>query len=257
MGYKAQFHPGTSDPSKNRKKYMDPEYKLQKIRSVSDEDVVRVLGHRQPGEDYKSVHPPLEEMGEPECPIRELVEPTPGAKAGDRIRYVQFTDSVYFAPISPYQRSWMYSYRYRGMDSGTLSGRHVVEARERDVEAIAKELIESETFDAARTGIRGRTVHGHALRLDENGIMFDAMQRYVFDKSAGEVKYVKDMVGGQIPAPISVGKPLSEDELKKRTTIYRADGVTIKQDEEVLQMVQNVHWERSFGGFEPFKEAKF
>ena len=33
---------------------------------------------------------------------------------------------------------------------------YVVEARERDVEAIAKEIIESETFDAARTGIRGK-----------------------------------------------------------------------------------------------------
>jgi methyl-coenzyme M reductase gamma subunit len=50
---------------------------------------------------------------------------------------------------------------------------------------------------------------------------------------------------------------LPEDELKKRTTIFRADGVTIRDDAEVLQMVQNVHWERSFGGFEPYREAKF
>ena len=81
MTYKAQFFPGKSDPSKNRRKYMDPSYKLQKIRSVSDEDIVRVLGHREPGEDYKSVHPPLEEMGEPECPIRELVEPNTRCKS--------------------------------------------------------------------------------------------------------------------------------------------------------------------------------
>jgi len=30
MGYKAQFHPGTSDPSKNRKKYMDPDIQTPK-----------------------------------------------------------------------------------------------------------------------------------------------------------------------------------------------------------------------------------
>ena len=29
---------------------------------ISDEDVVKILGHRAPGEEYTSVHPPLEEM---------------------------------------------------------------------------------------------------------------------------------------------------------------------------------------------------
>ena len=51
-----------------------------------------------PGEDYKCIHPPLDEGNEPDCPIRQLVTPIEGAKKGDRIRYVQFTDSVYFAP---------------------------------------------------------------------------------------------------------------------------------------------------------------
>ncbi|MHC1605607.1 MAG: coenzyme-B sulfoethylthiotransferase subunit gamma [Candidatus Methanofastidiosia archaeon] len=249
MKYKAQFSPGTSQISENRKKYMNPSYKLEKLRSLSDEDIVLLLGHRAPGEDFKSVHPPLDEMGEPDCIIRELVEPTEGAKAGDRIRYVQFTDSVYFAPITPYQRSWAYMHRYRGVDCGTLSGRQIVEARERDVEKIAKELIETEVFDPARTGIRGRTVHGHAVRLDENGLMFDAMRRYVYDEETGEVKYIKNMVGEPIDSPVSVGKPLSEEELRKRTTMFRADGISVKEDQEILDIVNEIHWGRTFGGF--------
>lgn len=104
------------------------------MREISDEDVVRILGHRAPGEEYPSVHPPLEELDEPEDPIKDIVEPTEGAKAGDRVRYVQFTDSVYFAPAQPYIRSRAYLWRYRGADAGTLSGRQIIEARERDVE---------------------------------------------------------------------------------------------------------------------------
>ena len=73
----------------------DPDYDLEKLREISDEDVVKILGHRAPGEEYPSVHPPLEEMDEPEDPIREIVEPLDGAKAGDRVRYIQFTDSMY------------------------------------------------------------------------------------------------------------------------------------------------------------------
>ena len=51
--------------------------------------VVKILGHRAPGEEYKSVHPPLDEMDEPDDIVRELVTPIAGAKAGDRIRYIQ------------------------------------------------------------------------------------------------------------------------------------------------------------------------
>ena len=166
--YKRQFYPGESVPAKNRRRYMDPKVKLKKLRDVPMDDVVRIMGHRAPGEAYKSVHPPIEEGKEPKGPIRELVEPIEGAKYGDRVRYIQFTDSVYFAPISPYQRAWMYMSRYRGVDTGTLSGRQIIEVRERNLEQIAKELVDDETFDPALTGIRGATVHGHACRLDEN-----------------------------------------------------------------------------------------
>ena len=95
---------------------MDPTHKLEKLRDVSDKDVVLIMGHRAPGSAYKSAHPPLAEQQEPNCPIRKLVTPTDGAKAGDRVRYIQFTDSMYNAPCQPYQRSWLESYRFRGID---------------------------------------------------------------------------------------------------------------------------------------------
>jgi methyl-coenzyme M reductase gamma subunit len=251
--YKPQYYPGSSLIAANRRKYIDPNYKLEKLRSISDEDLIRLLGHRAPGEAYKNVHPPLEEIGEPDCPIRQLVEPTPGAKAGDRIRFIQFTDSVYFAPLAPYMRAWMGHMRYRGVDIGVLSGRTPLEARERDLEKVAKELIETEVFDPARVGIRGATVHGHALRLDENGLMFDALRRYQLNKATGEVVYVKDQLGVPLDKPISVGKPLPEEELKKRTTEFRVDGVPFRTDTELIQFIQRIHMLRTEAGFNPEK----
>jgi methyl-coenzyme M reductase gamma subunit len=252
MAYQRQFYPGTSVPAKNRRRFMDPSVKLDKLREVAMEDVVKILGHRQPGEEFKSIHPPLEEGTEPDCPIRQLVTPLPGAKTGDRIRYVQFTDSVYFAPIVPYVRAWMNVSRFRGVDTGTLSGRQIIEMRERDLEKVAKELIENETFDPAKTGIRGATVHGHACRLDENGLMFDAWQRYRWNAKKGEVEYVKDQVAIPLDKPISVGKPMSESELKKRTTMFRVDGSDMRDDQEVMEVNLRIHRLRTLAGFQPF-----
>ncbi len=116
MAYKPQYGPGQSQIAENRRKQMDPDHKLAKLRDVSDKDVVLIMGHRAPGSAYKSAHPPLSEQQEPACPIRKLVTPTDGAKAGDRIRYIQFTDSMYNAPCQPYQRSYLESYRFRGID---------------------------------------------------------------------------------------------------------------------------------------------
>lgn len=249
--YQPQYYPGSTLPAKNRKKYMDPNYKLQKLRTISDDDLVRIMGHRVPGEAYKSTHPPLEETGEPKCPIREMVTPTPGAKAGDRIRYIQFTDSVYFAPAAPYIRSWMYHTRYRGVDVGVLSGRTPLEVRERDLEKVAKELVETEIFDPARVGIRGATVHGHALRLDENGLMFDAQRRYMLNKKTGEVEYVKDQVGVPLDKPIPVGKPIPEEDLRKRTSEFRVDGDAFRNDKELISFIQRIHMLRTMAGFDP------
>ena len=253
MAYKPQYGPGSSLVAENRRKQMDPSKKLEKIRDISDEDIVLLMGHRAPGSAYPSAHPPLSE-GEPDCPIRKLVVPLDGAKAGDRVRYIQFADSMYNAPCHPYQRSYLESYRYRGVDPGTLSGRQIVECRERDLEKIAKELVATELFDAARTGIRGSTVHGHSLRLDEDGMMFDMMQRRILDKKSGVVKYVKNQVSEPLDKEVKVGKPMDEKWLKAHTTIFRSVGGTpFRSDPEYIEYVQRVHSLRTKYGNMPME----
>ena len=256
-----QFTAGSSHIAENRRNYMDRNYTLEKLRDIEEEDVVRLLAHRAPGEEYKSIHPPLEEMEEPECAVREMVEPTEGAKAGDRIRYVRFIDSMQFAPITPRQRAWSAYNRYRGVDIGVSSGSTIIEARERDIEKISKELIDGETFDTARTGLRGRTVGGHAIRLDENGMMFDALRRWAMDERTGEVSYGKDMIGGVMDKEVVLGKPLPEDELHKRTTMYRwnpgREGFWQEVDDpESMDVTAWIHWKRTVGGFQPWKKME-
>jgi len=242
MAYKPQYFPGSTHIAENRRKQLDPSHKLEKLRDVSDKDIVLLMGHRAPGSAYPSSHPPLSEQQEPNCPIRKMVTPTDGAKAGDRIRYIQFTDSMYNAPCHPYIRSYLESYRYRGMDPGTLSGRQIIECRERDLEKYAKELVGSELLDAARTGIRGCTVHGHSLRLDENGMMFDMLARFVYDKKAGAVKYVKNQVGEPLDTEVKVGKPMDEKWLKAHSTIYHSlVGVGTRDDQELVDYIQRIH----------------
>ena len=246
-----QIYPGTSQVAQNRRNFTNPEYELEKLREIADEDVVKILGHKAPGEEYKSVHPPLDEMDEPDDSVRELVAPIDGAKAGDRIRYIQFVDSMYFAPAQPFLRARSYLSRFRGIDTGTLSGRQVVEARERDLEKLSKVLLETEYFDTARTGIRGAGVHGHSLRLDENGLMFDMLRRQVFNAETGKVEMVKDQVGRELDEPVVLGEPLDEETLRGKTTIYRIDGEAYRDDVDAVKVCQRIHVSRSFGAFNP------
>ena len=181
--------------------------------------------------------------------MKEMVEPIPGAKEGNRTRYVQFTDSMYNAPAQPYDRARTYMWRFRGVDTGTLSGRQVIEIRELDLEKISKTLIETELFDPAKTGIRGATVHGHSLRLDENGLMFDALQRYVYNEETDQVSYIKDQVGRHLDKPVNIGEPLDEEHLKEITTIYRSDNISMHDDKEAIQAVETIHAARTDGGF--------
>ena len=247
----AQFYPGTSQVAENRRRFSNPDIELEKLREISDEDVVKILGHRAPGEEYPSVHPPLEEMDEPDDIIRETVVPLDGAKAGDRVRYIQFTDSMYFAPVHPFQRSRAYLWRFRGADAGTLSGRQIIETRERDLEKYSKELLEQEWFDPARTGIRGKSVHGHSLRLDEDGMMFDMLRRLVLNKDTGNVEAVKNQIGDELDEPVVMGEPLDEETLKAKTTIYRKDGEAYRDDADAVEILHRIHVLRSQGGFSP------
>jgi len=250
MAYTPQYGPGTSVVAENRRKQMNPNVELEKVREVTDEDVVLILGHRAPGSAYPSAHPPLAEAGEPDCPIRKIVTPTEGAKAGDRVRYVQFADSMYNAPSQPYQRTYTECYRFRGIDPGTLSGRQIVECRERDLEQYSKWLIETEMFDPALTGIRGATVHGHSLRLAEDGMMFDMLQRCVLKD--GVVKYVKDQIGEPLDREVVVGKPLDEAWLKAHSTIFHSlVGSSYREDAEYIEYIQRIHSLRTKYGFCP------
>jgi len=250
MAYTPQYGPGNSIVAENRRKQMNPSVKLEKIRDVTDEEIVLIMGHRAPGQAYPSAHPPLAEQGEPDCPIRKIVSPTEGAKAGDRVRYIQFADSMYNAPSQPYQRTYVEMYRYRGIDPGTLSGRQIVESRERDLEKIASDLVNTNLFDPARVGIRGATVHGHSLRLAEDGMMFDMLQRCVLD--GGVVKYVKDQIGLPLDKKVPVGKPMDEAWLKANTTKFHSlVGTPFRDDTEYVEYVQRIHSLRTKYGFMP------
>ena len=252
MAYKPQYCPGQTSIADNRRKQLNPGQKLEKVRDVTDEDIVLIMGHRAPGAAYPTAHPPLAEQQESACPIRKIVTPTDGAKAGDRVRYIQFTDSMYNAPCHPYVRSWLESYRYRGIDPGTLSGRQIIECRERDLEKYAKELVNTELFDPARTGIRGATVHGHSLRLGEDGMMFDMLQRCLLDKKAGVVKYVKNQIGEPLDKEVKVGKPMDDKWLKAHTTIYHSlVGTAFRDDPEYIEYTQRIHSLRTKYGFMP------
>lgn len=252
MAYKPQYYPGSSHVAVNRRKHMSGD--VEKLRTIADDDLVAILGHRAPGEAYPSTHPPLSEMGEPDCPIRQMVEPTPGAAAGDRIRYAQFTDSMYSAPAIPYFRSYYAAINFRGVDPGTLSGRQIVEARERDMEAYAKATMESEMSCPGLSGLRGCTVHGHALRLTEVGTLFDMLDRRRLE--GGVIIQDKDQVGVPIDRKVNLGKPLSEAEAKKRTTMYRTDGVKLRDEMEVVEHVQRVNQLRTLYAFRPDKSSE-
>ncbi|MEM2125593.1 MAG: coenzyme-B sulfoethylthiotransferase subunit gamma [Candidatus Methanosuratincola sp.] len=248
--YTPQFCPGKTIIAENRRRYLNPDYKLKKIRSLTEEELTRLLGFRSPGERYLSIHPPLDEIGEPNCPIRQVVEPTPGARAGDAIKFIQFTDSIYFAPIMSTIRARLYHWRYRGCDVGALSGRIPLEMRERDLEAVTKELLETEIFDPAVNAVRAITVHGHSLRLDENGLMFDAKRRPWYNEKDNCIYYIKDQWGRTLDAPINFGQRTPEEELKRRTCAYRTDNVDFERDaDEFHKVIFNVYENRVRGGW--------
>jgi methyl coenzyme M reductase gamma subunit len=127
---------------------------------------------------------------------------------------------------------------------------------ERDLDAYIRKLLDSEILDVTLQSMRGCTVHGHSLRLEENGMMFDMLARTEMVKD-GNVYVVKDRIGIPLDKKINLGKPMSEAEAKRRTTIFRYDGIpmcgkvgTIKHDEaaEALHKM----WElRSRWGFRP------
>jgi|Deesub1362A_J573_1020465.scaffolds.fasta_scaffold00969_12 methyl-coenzyme M reductase gamma subunit len=249
--YKAQLYPGPDEVSERRRFVMDASRRLKKFRSIPDDNLVMLLGHRHPGELYLSIHPPLDELIEKYDPIKNIVEPTPGARAGDRIRFILFTDSVYYPPMAPWLRARTYLNRFRGIDTVVYSSRQLLEMRERDLEAVAKELIESNLFDPGRVAIRGLTAHGHSLRLDEDGLIFDARRRYKFDKDLGEVVYIKNAQAEILDMPIPIGRPLSEREARGQDVTYRWDVAPYKSRTEIMSVIARYGTARILGGYNP------
>jgi methyl-coenzyme M reductase gamma subunit len=248
-----QYFPGTTFIAENNRRISDPSVKLKRIREVPVDNVILLLGHREPGEAIPTVHPPLDEVKEPDCPIRQMVEPTPGAKAGDRLNYVQISDAYHFSPGSPYPRARKYMARYRGVDLGVLTSRTVIEMRERELEQLVKDELESETFDPARTSLKGITTHGVAIRLDENGLLFDALKRIRYDKESGEVVYDKNQLGELLDHPIKIGKPSPEPDLKKRALQYHRSNVRYSEEKEMHVVIERI-WEISqLMGVNPWK----
>ncbi|MDY6965332.1 MAG: coenzyme-B sulfoethylthiotransferase subunit gamma [Halobacteriota archaeon] len=249
--YVAQVYPGADKVSDRRRKVCDKSKRLIKFRAIPDDSLVLILGHRLTGESYVSVHPPLDELVEKYDPMKEMVEPTPGARAGDRIRFIQFTDSVYYPPMAPWLRSRMYLSRYRGVDTVVYSSRQLLEMRERDLEATSKELIETEVFNPAKTALRGITVHGSSVRLDKDGLMFDARRRYRIDDETGEVVYTKDQHAAVLDLPISVGRPLTERESRRDDITYRWDVAPFGSRTEAISVISRYATNRILGGFNP------
>lgn len=251
VDYVPQFYPGSERVSARRRKIMDPSKRLIKLRDIPDDEIVEILGHRSPGALYTSVHPPLDEIVENYDPIKNIIKPTAGARAGDRMRFVQFSDSFWRPVITPWLRARLYFTRFRGVDTVIYSGRELLEMRERDVEEATKTLIETELFDPARTALRGLTVHGHALRLDSDGLMFDARKRYIYDKEVNEVIYVKDMHAKILDEPIAVGRPLTDEELMDMDITYRWDTSQYKSRTDILSIIARISKFRILGGFKP------
>ncbi|OFV67101.1 MAG: methyl coenzyme M reductase subunit gamma [Candidatus Syntrophoarchaeum caldarius] len=250
---KANRYPGNDPVGARRRELLSPESKFKRLREISDNDLVLLLGHRNPGEEYGSAHPPLDELEQKDDPIADLIEPSAGARAGDRIKYLQMTDSVYYSPSAPTFRGRMYHVRYPGIDTIVYSGRQLMETRERDLELYTRELMETELFDAARTSMRAITVHGSSLRLDENGLMFDARRRTRYDPETGEVSYVKNQMAIPMDRAVNLGKPMDEEELISISVRYGGASIPYRDAKELWKLTGKILEQHVVGGFNPTK----
>lgn len=249
--YVPNVYPGKDEISERRRRLWDKNRSLLKYRNIAEDDITELLSHRSVRSAYVSVHPPLEEIIEPYDPIKHIVVPTAGARAGDRIRFIQFSDSFHKPPIAPFGRARLYLARFRGVDTVVYSGRELLEMRERDLEKATKTLLETEVFNPALDALKGITVHGHSLRLDEDGLMFDSRRRYIYDRETGQVVYIKDQMGNVLDNPIPLGPPMPEDEVKKLCITYSWDTQPYKARTELFEVMTRAAKLRVMGGFNP------
>jgi methyl-coenzyme M reductase gamma subunit len=99
-------------------------------------------------------------------------------------------------------------------------------------------------------------VHGHSLRLEENGMQFDMLARTEMGKD-GNVYQVKDQVGVPLDKKGNLGKAMSEAEAKKRTTIFRVDGIPMcgkvgaRKYDEAVEALHHMWDLRTKWGYRP------
>ena len=100
-----------------------------------------------------------------------------------------------------------------------------------------------ERVDLGLAGFRGCNYLGYSLRLQENGALFDMLDRSIFK---GRVTTImdKDQVGVPIERKVNLGLPMSEADAK-RTTIFR-----VESDDEIIEHIQKVGELRSKYGFQ-------
>lgn len=248
--YVRQFYPGLDGSSFRRKKIMDPDKRLIKIRNVPDDDIIRLLGHRAAGSLYSSLHPPLDELIEKYDPIKELIEATDGAKMGDRMKFVQFIDTM-IGPHAPWLRLRSYFNRFRGVDTVLNAGTVLLEMRERDCEAAVKPLIETEVFDTARTYLRSINPEGYSHRTDETELVFDVRRRCILNFDTGYVDYVKDMNAETLDKPITLGFPVDSVDARSINVMYWWDLNSFKNRTEILMLLSRIAQIKILGGFNP------
>ena len=249
--FEPQIYPEFDFVAERRRKLINPNRRLTKLRHIPDDNIIALLGHRAPGGLYTSIHPPLDELMESFDPIKELVIPTEGASMGDRMRFVQIVDSFWRPPVAPWLRHKFYLSRFRGVDVVADADRTLLEMRERDVEAASKLLIESELFDPSRTSLRAISPGGYSNRLDSDELIFDIRRRCILDKESGHVIYVKNMYGEILDKPISLGFQLDESDLKTIDVTWRWDTSQYKSKSEALIVFSRIAENRILGGFKP------
>jgi len=136
------------------------------MRDISDEDLTALLVIEHPVQIIRAHIHHLQKLVNQTAGKRSCRTDTRrSSRRQDQIS--QFSDSMYNAPSVPYWRSYHAAINFRGVDPGTLSGRQVNEIERERYGRVHQETAETEMTDWGLAGLRGCTVHGHSLRLQE------------------------------------------------------------------------------------------
>jgi len=104
--------------------------------------------------------------------------------------------------------------------------------------------------------MRAITVHGSSLRLDEDGLMFDARRRTKYDPATGEVSYLKNQMAAPMDRPVNLGKPMDEAGLISISLRYGGASTPYRDAKEVWELTGRILEQHVVGGFNPSKVEK-